>query len=68
MKLINKLRKYVHTVIFINKIRRTTTEALNEFNRICLEDFINTYEYANFSLKKWLYNSIKKVFTEVIFF
>lgn len=68
MKLINKLRKYVHTVVFVNKIKRTTAEALNEFNRISLQDFINTYEYANSSLKKWIYDSIKKIFSEVIFF
>jgi hypothetical protein len=65
MKLINKLRKYVHSIVFVNKLKQGSVEAQNEFNTISLKDFCNTFEYANTSLKKWVYESIKKVYEEV---
>jgi hypothetical protein len=66
MKPINKLRKFVYTVMFANKIKKSSLEALNEFNALSLKEFINTYEYAFSSLKKWVYESIKKNYEEII--
>jgi hypothetical protein len=65
MKPINKLRKFVYSVMFANKIKKSAIEALNEFNTLSLNEFINTYEYAYSSLKKWVYESIKKNYEEV---
>lgn len=68
MKLINKLRKYVHSIVFVNKVKRSALESLNEFNSLSLKEFINTYEYTLSALKKWVYESIKKVYQEVKIF
>jgi hypothetical protein len=68
MKLINKLRKYVHSIIFINKIKRGAQEGLKEFHTLSLKEFINTYEYSNSALKNWIYESVKKVYEEVDLF
>lgn len=63
--MINKLRKYVHSIVFVNKVKRSALESLNEFNALSLKEFINTYEYTLSALKKWVYESVKKVYQEV---
>ena len=56
MKLINQLRKYVHSIIFVNKLKNSKQELNAEFGVLSLREFINNYDYAYSSLKGFVYD------------
>jgi hypothetical protein len=64
MKNINKLRKFVHAVIFSKRLNKTVKE-ISDFCLATLKEFVNTYNYCDNSVKQFIYEGIKHTYSSV---
>jgi hypothetical protein len=66
MTKLNTLRKFVHAVIFSNRLNYYVKEGNAEFSLTTLQEFVNNYQYCDNALKQYVFEAIKITYNSVI--
>jgi hypothetical protein len=65
MKKINILRKFVHAIMFRNRLESNLKEVYDNFSLATLKEFCNTYDFSNTALQQYVYEGIKVTYSSV---